>query len=66
MEKIAIKKQIDGLGRIGIPKEIRELYGLMPESDDKKEVDVELFLTPEGILIRNPEYVLVKKDTLEK
>ena len=48
------KKEIDKLGRICIPKEMRRLYNL--------ENEVELKVTDEGILIRNPEYVLVRKD----
>ena len=54
METIGIKKEIDKLGRICIPKEMRRLYNL--------ENEVELKVTDEGILIRNPEYVLVRKD----
>ena len=53
MEKIGIKKEFDKLGRIVIPKEMRNLYNL--------EKEVELVVTKEGLLIRNPEYRLVKK-----
>jgi AbrB family looped-hinge helix DNA binding protein len=53
MEKIGIKKEIDKLGRICIPKEMRKLFNF--------ENEVEIQVTPEGILIKNPEYVLVKK-----
>ncbi|MBR4034915.1 MAG: hypothetical protein IKJ04_08900 [Clostridia bacterium] len=52
MEKPGVKKEIDNLGRICIPKEMRKLYGF-----DK---EVELIVTPEGILIRNPKYILVE------
>ena len=58
MEKIGVKKEIDKLGRICIPKEMRKLFGL--------ECEVELQITKEGILIKNPEYILVKKEDLEK
>lgn len=54
MEKIGIRKEIDKLGRICIPKEIRKLYNL--------ENEVELQITKEGILLKNPEYVLLEKD----
>ena len=51
-EKIGIIKEIDSLGRIVIPKEMRERLFL-----DKK---VEIILTKDGALIRNPQYILVK------
>lgn len=49
---IGIKKEIDKLGRIVIPKEFRERVGI-----DK---EVEILVTKEGILLRNPEYVLIR------
>ena len=52
MDVIGIKKQIDKLGRISIPIEMRKLL--------KLDNEVELRLTKEGILIKNPEYILVK------
>ena len=54
MEGIGVKKEIDRLGRICIPKEMRKLFNL--------ENEVELTITTEGILLKNPEYVLVKKE----
>ncbi len=54
MENIGVKKEIDKLGRICIPKEMRRLFHL--------ESEVELQITMDGILLKNPEYVLVKKD----
>ena len=51
-EQIGIIKEIDNLGRIVIPKEIRERLSL-----DKK---VEIVITKDGALIKNPEYILVK------
>ena len=51
-EKVGIIKEIDNLGRIVIPKEMRERLFL-----DKK---VEIILTKDGALLRNPEYILVK------
>ena len=53
-EKVGVIKEIDNLGRIVIPKEIRERLLL-----DKK---VEIIVTSEGALLRNPEYVLVRLD----
>lgn len=53
MAKVGIKKELDDLGRLCIPKEMRVLFGL--------HRDVELIVTSEGILIKNPEYILVKK-----
>lgn len=52
MEKIGIVKELDRLGRVLIPKDLRERYGY----GDK----VELVATPQGILIKNPDYVLIK------
>ena len=54
VDKIGIKKEIDRLGRICIPKELRKLFNL--------ENEVELTITKEGILLKNPEYILVKKE----
>ncbi len=54
MEKIGIKKEIDKLGRICIPKEMRTLFNF--------EGEVELQITKDGILLKNPEYILVKKE----
>ena len=52
-DNLGIIKEIDALGRIVIPKEYRERLKL-----DKK---VEVVLTESGVVIRNPEYVVVKK-----
>ena len=52
-ERVGVIKEIDKLGRIVIPKEMRERLALGQS--------VEVMLTAEGVLIRNPEYVLVKK-----
>ena len=51
-QRIGINKEIDALGRLVIPKEMRALYHL-----DK---EVELVVTEEGVLVRNPQYKLVK------
>ena len=50
--KVGIIKEVDKLGRIVIPKELRERYGLMKK--------VEVIATSEGIVLKNPEYILVK------
>ncbi len=53
MKGIGVKKSIDNLGRICIPKEMRDLL--------KLEEKVEVVLTTDGILIRNPDYVLIER-----
>ena len=45
MEITGIKKRVDNLGRICIPKWMRELYGLQDE--------VELVVTSDGVLLRS-------------
>ena len=54
MNTVGVKKEIDKLGRICIPKEMRKLFNFKSE--------VELLITQEGLLLKNPEYVLVKRD----
>ena len=51
---VGIIKEIDKLGRIVIPKEFRDRFGLSES--------VEIIGTKSGILLRNPEYKLVKVD----
>ena len=51
-ECVGVIKDIDNLGRIVIPKEYRERYNLGD--------NVEIIACEEGVLLRNPEYVLVK------
>ena len=55
---IGVNKEIDNLRRLVIPKEMRNIYHM--------EKEVELVLTKDGILIRNPEYKLVKRVEKEK
>lgn len=50
---IGIIKEFDKLGRIVIPKELRERYGFYGE--------VEIVATENGVLIQNPKYVLTKR-----
>jgi len=54
MSDIGIIKEVDNLGRLCIPKEMRQLF--------KLEKEVELVVTEKGILLKNPDYVLVKKN----
>ena len=57
MDKIGIVKEFDKLGRIVIPKELRERYGLTS--------GVEIVATKEGILLKSQDYVLVEKKKQE-
>ena len=57
MDKIGVLKEFDKLGRIVIPKELRERYGLTQT--------VEIVATKEGILLKSQEYVLVDKKKQE-
>ena len=54
MEDLGVTKEIDSPGRLVIPKEFRERLALQGA--------VELIVTPNGLLIRNPAYRLVKTD----
>ncbi len=51
-ETVGVIKEIDNLGRIVVPKEMRDRLLL-----DKR---VEVVLTAEGVLLRNPEYELIR------
>ncbi len=57
MDNVGVIKEFDKLGRIVIPKEMRKRYGLYTK--------VEVVATPNGVLIRNPEYVLSKIEKVE-
>ncbi len=54
MKNIGITKEIDSLGRLQIPKDIRVRLGL------KK--NVQLVVTSDGLLIKSEEYKLVPID----
>ena len=58
MKDIGIIKEIDKLGRMVIPKEYRMRFGLQKR--------VEMIATEQGILLRNPQYKLVRADETEK
>ena len=51
-KSIGVIKEIDPLGRIVIPKDYRERLRL--------EGCVEILLTTDGVLIRNPDFELVE------
>ena len=53
MKEIGVIKEFDKLGRLVIPKELRDRYGLSK--------NVEIVATKEGILIKSQEYYLKKK-----
>ena len=55
---LGIEKKVDDLGRVTIPKEFREFYHL-----DKKVTLVE---TEKGLLITNPQYVMVAIEELSE
>lgn len=50
---VGVNKEIDALGRLVIPKEMRDRFGL--------DGIVELVITEEGVLVRNPRFVLVER-----
>ena len=52
-EEIGIIKELDKLGRIVIPKELRDRYGLSRE--------VEIVATEAGLLLKSPEFRVVKR-----
>ena len=58
MLEVGAIKEFDKLGRIVVPKEIRERFGL----NDR----VEIIVTESGVLLRNPEFKLVKVDDTEE
>ena len=55
---VGIIKEIDELGRLQIPKEIRKRLGFNQR--------VELVVTQEGLLIKSEEYHLVKLNKMAK
>lgn len=57
MSEIGVLKEFDNLGRIVIPKELRVRYGLSGS--------VEIVATKEGVLLKSPEYCLVRKEETE-
>ena len=58
MCKVGIKRDIDKNGRLCVPKEMRDLLNL--------EGEVELVMTKEGIILRNPKFILVSIEEKEE
>ena len=56
--KVGVIKEIDNLGRLQIPIEIRKRLGLSNS--------VQLIITDEGLLIKSEEYKLIKLEPEEK
>ena len=52
--RVGMQITVDKLGRIVIPKEYRKFYHI------DKEDKVSLIDTPDGLLITNPKYKVVK------
>ena len=55
---VGIIKEIDRLGRIVIPKELRERFGL--------SASVEIVATESGIMIRSPQHKLIRIEKSEQ
>ena len=55
---VGIIKEIDKLGRIVIPKDFRDRFGLTES--------VEIIGTEAGLLLRSPQHTLVTKDADER
>ena len=55
---VGIVKEVDKLGRVVIPKEMRERYGVTET--------VEIVATESGIILRSPTHKLVKIETASK
>ena len=56
--KIGIIREFDKLGRLVIPKEMRTLFNF--------EKEVEIVVTEDGVLLRNPKYKFVKTQSLDE
>ena len=52
MSEIGVVKEFDKLGRIVIPKDLRQRYAL--------NAGVEIVATEAGVLLKSPEYILTK------
>ena len=58
--RVGIRKKVDNLGRVTIPKEYRDFYNLNSENE------VCLIDTTEGLLLTNPKYKVVKIENVEE
>jgi len=54
--QIGIKRKIDNLGRIVIPKELRVFYSFLQDDE------VEVVAVKNGVLIRKPNYEVKRID----
>ncbi len=52
--RVGIIRKLDDLGRVTIPKEYRDFYHL------NKKDEICLIDTPNGLLITNPKYKVIK------
>ena len=59
MTAIGIERNVDRLGRIVIPKELRDFFKI------EKDTRLEIIGTDEGILIKFPEYEIRKIQEVE-
>ncbi len=50
--EVGMIRELDKLGRVVIPKEMRDRVFL--------EKEVEIILTEDGVIVRNPKYDLIK------
>ena len=55
MKAVGVIKEFDKLGRIVIPKELRDRYGF--------DAKVEIVATKDGVLLQSPQYVLTERKT---
>ena len=55
--RVGIIREFDNLGRLVIPKEMRVLFNF--------EKEVEIVVTEEGVLLRNPKYKLVEVEAAD-
>ncbi len=56
MTQIGVTLKIDALGRILIPKAMRDVFHICNNGE------AEVLITTDGILIRNPQYEVKRKD----
>jgi len=53
MDHVGVVAEVDHLGRVHLPKKMREVYAL--------EGEIEIVLVEDGILLRSPRYMLVER-----
>lgn len=57
---VGIRRKVDNLGRVTIPKEFRDFYNL-----NKGEM-ICIIETTDGLLLTNPKYKVVKIEDVEE